>query len=287
MTMTEIRPAERTIQANGLRIHYLAWGEEHLPPVVLLHGGGQSAWTWQRVAGRLAGSYRVLAPDLRGHGDTDWSPAGEYTIDAYRDDINAFARELRLPPFVLVGMSLGGMTALSYAGTYGADLRGLVMVDIAPEIEAAGRDRIVGFMSGREGFASLDEAVAYAHAFNPRRDPGQLRRTLPRNLRTLPDGSLTWKWDPAFIRHARDGTPEERFGLQDLWSAAARVPCPALVVHGMESDILSRGAGERLAAALPHGRFVSIEGAGHSVQGDNPHSLGEALEQFLGELVGS
>src|SRR5207302_11327624 len=132
---------------------------------------------------------------------------------------------------------MGGMTALSYAGEYGATLRGLVVIDIAPEIQPEGRDRIMQFMRGRESFASLDEAVAYAHAFNPRRGPEALRATLPRNLRTLPDGRLRWKWDPAFIDHGEDGGPEARFGVDELWQAAARGPCPALVGHGTESRI--------------------------------------------------
>jgi esterase len=281
MTVADVQPTEHEIRANGIRIHYLAWGGPRRPAVVLLHGGGQSAWTWQRVASRLAARYRLLAPDLRGHGDTEWSPAGAYAIDLFREDLHAFVRALGLDRFALAGMSMGGMAALAYAGTYGETLRGLVVIDIAPEIAQEGRDRIADFMGGRERFASLDEAVAYAHAFNPRRDLAQFRRTLPRNLRPTPDGGLAWKWDPAFFVA---GQAERWLEPDRLWAAAARVPCPALVVHGTESDILTREAGERLAAALPHGRFVSIEGAGHSVQGDNPHSLGEALERFLSRL---
>jgi pimeloyl-ACP methyl ester carboxylesterase len=247
-----------------------------------LHGGGQSAHTWQRVATRLADRYHLIAPDARGHGDSDWSAEGDYTIAAFGADLHGLANRLALGRFVLVGMSMGGMTALGYAGVHGASLRGLVVVDIAPEIQPEGRDRIVAFMKGRDSFASLDEAVDYAYAFNPRRSPEALRQTLPRNLRELPDGRWRWKWDPAFLPDGEH--PESRFGLEDLWQAAARVPCPALVVHGSESDILSRDTGERLASVLPHGRYVSVAGSGHSVQGDNPHSLSEAIERFLGEI---
>jgi pimeloyl-ACP methyl ester carboxylesterase len=272
-------PLQHTCLIAGLSMHYLEWGSDQDTALVLLHGGGQNAFTWQRVASAFANRCRIIAPDARGHGDSDWSPDGAYTIDRFRDDLRGLVQALDLRRFVLVGMSLGGMTALSYAGTYGDELAGLVMVDIAPEIEQSGRDRIVGFLAGRASFASLDEAVEYAHGFNPRRGREVLRRTLPRNLRELPDGRLAWKWDPRFINL---GTGIEPDGFtRGLWDAAARVPCPALVVHGQESDILSRESGERLARTLPNGRFASVAGAGHSVQGDNPRSLSDVLACFL------
>ncbi len=280
--MSEHQPSSHFASPGGLRLHYLEWGRPEAKPIVLLHGGGQSAHTWQRVAGRLQGRYHVIAPDARGHGDSDWAPDRDYTLSAMREDLRGLTGQLGIDRFVLAGMSLGGMIALAYAGTYGETLRGLVVVDIAPDVQREGRERIVGFMRGRESFASLEEAVAYAHAFNPRRSPEALRRTLPRNLRQLPDGQWRWKWDPAFLPDGEN--PESRFGLEDLWAAAARVPCPALVVHGTESDILNQETGERLASVLPHGRYVAVSGSGHSVQGDNPHSLSEAIEQFLAEV---
>lgn len=275
-------PVSHFATVGGLRLHYLEWGQPEAPPIVLLHGGGQSAHTWQRVAGRLRNRYHLIAPDARGHGDSDWAPDRDYTLAAMREDLHGLTSQLGIEQFVLTGMSLGGMAALAYAGTYGETLRGLVVIDIAPDVQREGRERIVGFMRGRESFDSLDDAVAYAHSFNPRRSPEALRRTLPRNLKELPDGRWRWKWDPAFLPDGEN--TESRLGLEDLWAAAARVPCPALVVHGTESDILNQETGERLASVLPHGRYVSVSGSGHSVQGDNPHSLSDAIEQLLREI---
>lgn len=280
---TGTEPASCRLPVGGVELHYLEWGSPLAPPLVLLHGGGQNAFTWNRVAARLAGRYRLIAPDARGHGDSDWDPSGNYGGDRYREDLRAIVTQLGLEQFVLIGMSMGGMTSLSYAGHYGMTLRGLVVVDIAPDVNPEGRDRILGFMKGREHFESLDDAVAYAHQFNPRRSPDALRQTLPKNLRQHDDGRLRWKWDPACFNHARmDGGI--RFGMEDLWDSAKRIPCKTLVVHGTESDILTADVGRKLADAIPHGRYVAIEGSGHSVQGDNPHSLSEAIEQFLGEL---
>ncbi|MCC7363178.1 MAG: alpha/beta hydrolase [Dehalococcoidia bacterium] len=276
-------PASRRFPVDGIELHYLEWGDPSNPPIVLLHGGGQNARTWGRVATRLGHEYRLLALDARGHGDSDWDPAGQYSGQRHREDVRELVTGLGLDDFVLVGMSMGGMTSLSYASTYGESLRGLVVVDIAPDVKQEGRDRILGFMLGRESFGSLDEAIEYAHAFNPRRSPEALRSTLPHNLRHLPDGRLRWKWDPACFNFDRQATAG-RFGNEDLWEGTKRIPCPMLVVHGKESDILTADVGERLAQSVPNGRYVAVEGSGHSVQGDNPHSLSDAIQQLLREI---
>ena len=280
--LTPAPPRECWIQLPEILVHYLEWGDLNRPTLVLLRGGGQTAYAWQRVAERFASRYHIVTPDARGRGDSGWASDGHYGLGDFREDLRQFVGTLGLDRFVLAGMSLGGITAFAYAGDYGSTLRGLMIVDVAPEVERAGRDRILAFMQGRDSFESLEDAVAYAHAFNPRRAPETLRQTLPANLRTLPDGRLQWKWDPAFIRDA--SRTEARMLRPELWDAAARIPCPTLVIHGAESGILSRDIGARLAATIPQGRLVSIAGAGHSVQGDNPHNLGEALEQFLDQL---
>jgi pimeloyl-ACP methyl ester carboxylesterase len=283
-----LRPAPRAgdshfTQANGLRFHYLTWGDPASPPILLYHGGGQTAHTWQRVANHLSDRYRLIAPDARGHGDTEWSPNGDYGAFYSRDDSVALVEALGLREFVLVGMSMGGLTAMAYAAQPSARLRGLVVVDVAPTVEDSGTERVMKFLRGQTVFADLDEAIAVAHAFNPRRSVENLRQTLPANLRTLPDGRLAWKWDPALFSNANAPRRDQR-RLHNLWEQVAQIACPVLVVHGRESDILTPENGRKLAATVRDGRFVSIAGAGHTVQGDNPHSLAEALEAFLSEI---
>jgi non-heme chloroperoxidase len=283
MDRTAGEPVARRELIHGININFLEWGDDAKPPLLLLHGGGQSAYTWHRVATNFAPQYHVVAPDARGHGDSDWSPDGLYGGDRFREDVRELVRILGFDKFVLIGMSMGGMTSLSYAGTYGDTLRGLVLVDIAPDVNVTGRDRIMGFLLGRESFESLDDAVEYAHAFNPRRSREALAQTLPQNLRERPDGTLAWKWDPACFNFNRSEQPT-RFGGDDLWQAAARIPCPSLVVHGKQSDILTRDNGERLAAAIPAGAYIAVDGSGHSVQGDNPNSLSDVLATFLDSI---
>jgi non-heme chloroperoxidase len=285
----ELRPAEKAgdshfVQANGLRFHYLSWGDPSSPPLLMFHGGGQTAHTWQRVANRLSDRYFILAPDLRGHGDTEWAPDGAYTQVDMRNDIVALAEALGIEGFVLVGMSMGGICALNYAAQHSRRLRGLVVVDVSPAVEEAGALRIQNFLSSKLEFDTLDDVIAHARAFNPRRSPENLRRTLPANLRTVPNGKLAWKWDPVLFGKPGGRLEERRANQERLWQEAPGIVCPVLVVHGQESDILTYQNGEKLAGTVPNGRFVSIAGAGHSVQGDNPHSLAEALEQFLSDI---
>jgi pimeloyl-ACP methyl ester carboxylesterase len=283
--VTDKRGTDNFIQANGLRFHYLSWGEPSRPPILMLHGGGQTAHTWQRVANRLADRYYLIAADLRGHGDTQWSPDGEYGYLHNRDDVAGMAEALRLDGYVLVGMSMGGITAMNYAVAHHRDLRGLVVVDVSPAVEEAGAQRIMAFLNSKREFADLDEAVAHARAFAPRRSAENLRQTLPANLRELPDGRLAWKWDPALFNRQNGRHEERRLNQARLWEEVRRISCPTLVVHGRESDILTRENGEALARAVAHGRYVGIDGAGHTVQGDNPHSLSEALERFFAEIA--
>jgi pimeloyl-ACP methyl ester carboxylesterase len=282
-------PSRHLLQLGDLPIHYLEWGDPANRPLVLLHGGGQNAFTWLRIGQRFRDRYHVVAPDLRGHGDSGWAAEGDYSVEAMQEDVRLLAVKLGFSRFVLAGMSLGGMVGLSYAGIYGDTLRGLVVVDFAPDLKQTGTEKMVGFLRGRDSFASLDDAIAYVRTFNPKRSEEGLRRSLPRNLRTLPDGRLAWKWDPAFIRRPEDGGgPGRRHGpgkmTIHLWEMAARIPCPALVVRGWESDLLGQEAAERLARTLPHGRYVSIEGAGHAVQNDNPHGLASEMVTFLEEI---
>ena len=279
-----VLPASRRLVANGLDHHYLDWGTAGLTPVLFLHGGGLTAHTWDLTCLALRGRYHCLAFDLRGHGDTAWSPEADYSLDAHRADVEAIVEQLGLKRFLLVGMSLGGATALSYAGLHADKLTGLVLVDIGPDGRDAGRRRIASFVDGPREMDTVDHFVARALAFNPRRRPELLRRSLLHNLRQTPTGKWTWKYDH---RRYQAMTPESREQRRAaLWEAVSKVTCPTLVVRGAQSDIFHDEDAEKLVAALPDGRWVRIEGAGHTVQGDQPKALVEALRPFFDSAVG-
>jgi pimeloyl-ACP methyl ester carboxylesterase len=273
-------PAAHHVILRGMRFHYLDWGTRGLPTMLFLHGGGLNVHTWDLVCAVLKTERHCLALDQRGHGDSEWSPVMDYGTESHAGDLEAFVDHLGLDRFVLVGMSLGGANALAWAGSHSRRLAGLVLVDVGPEVRQAGVRKIAAFTSEATPLDSVEEFVARALAFNPRRDATLLRRSLLHNLRRMPDGKWMWKYDQRHRGRTPDpGAAERRREL--LWSAVAKVSCPTLVVRGAESDVFHDGDAEKLARALPDGRWVTVPGAGHTVQGDNPAGLLVVLREFL------
>ena len=277
-------PAAHHVILRRMRFHYLDWGTPGRPPVLFLHGGGLNVHTWDLVCASLKPERHCLALDQRGHGDSEWSPVMDYGTESHAADLDAFVDHLRLERFVLVGMSLGGANALAWAGSHSDRLAALVLVDVGPEVRQAGVRKIAAFTSEATPLDSVEEFVTRALAFNPRRDATLLRRSLLNNLRRMPDGKWIWKYDQRHRGRALDPAAADR-RRQLLWSAAAKVACPTLVVRGAESDVFHDEDAERLSAALPDGRWTKIANAGHTVQGDNPAGLLVALREFMGEVA--
>jgi pimeloyl-ACP methyl ester carboxylesterase len=284
-----VLPEHLTIAQGGLRFHLVDWGNPQKPTVVFLHGVGLTARTWDLVCLGLRQDFHCLALDQRGHGDSEWSAEGEYGVEALCADVRGLTRQLELDKFFLVGHSMGGMVALSYAVAEPTTLRGLAMVDSAPgerhpapATVAPPPNRVFDFMSGPAELDSVEDFVERAMAFNPARDPRLLRRSLLYNLRQLPDGRWTWKYDRGHILgRDRARMAETR---RALWDALPAVTCPTLVVRGARSESLSEATASEFAAALPRGRWQTVADAGHTIQGDNPRGLLEALGPFFDQL---
>jgi pimeloyl-ACP methyl ester carboxylesterase len=271
-----------------------ALGDPADPPVVLIHGGGQTRHSWRNTAEQLsAGGWYAVSIDLRGHGDSDWSPDHVYTIDRFAGDVAAVARSLDRPP-ALVGASLGGISSMLAIGESPAGLaRALVLVDVAPRLEATGVDRIRAFMqSGSDGFPTLEDAADAIAAYNPHRPRPSDLSGLRKNLRQRDDGRWYWHWDPAFVSPASqgvgqglDGLPQDRFAPRErLERAASAVDVPALLVRGGSSDLLSEEGARDLLALIPHAEYVDVAGAGHMVAGDRNDRFNDAVTEFLGRL---
>ena len=274
-------PVEHHVVLDGMRFHYLDWGTASLPPVVFLHGGGQTARTWDLVCLALCTRYRCVALDQRGHGDSEWSYALDYGPRAHAGDIAAFVDHLGLERFALVGMSMGCVNGLHYAIQHPDRLAALIAVDAGPEVRMDGGRTIIEFRRATAELTSIDAYVEHARRFNPRRDPRLLRMSLLHNLRRLPNGNWTWKTDPRPVmdveRYARE--------MNELWKQLAHITCPALVVRGAESDVFLDEHAARFADALPDGRWVRIPDSGHTVQGDNPAALVGELSRFLADTT--
>ena len=264
---------------NDRRFHYLEWPGQSAQAIVFLHGAGLNAYTWRRVAADLCGVYKCLALDLRGHGDSEWANDLDYAPRSHAADLAAFIVHAQLERPVLVGMSLGGTVALAYVREHAT--RALVIVDTGPWIDGKARAQLLDFFRGPAEFDSLDAFVELARTIHPRRDEADLREGVRNNLRQLPDGTWTWKYDRRPYRHV----PDERRDRErrEVWSGVANVLCPVLVVRGSESAVLSASAAQDMAASFRDGRLVEIAGAGHGVHSDQPAALSRAILSFLGE----
>jgi pimeloyl-ACP methyl ester carboxylesterase len=263
---------------GALRLHYLDWGTDGLAPLVCLHGITQTAHSWDEVAPVLARHHHVRALDQRGHGDSAWAPDGDYRIETQCQDVALFLEQVVAQPAILVALSMGGLSAMSVASRRPELVRALVVVDIAPEVQRRGVDHIRSFVQANDELDTFEEFVTRAHAFNPRRSVENIRDRLRHNLKQLPNGRWTWKYDPILRDPTRlGGAPT------DVWERVRAIRCPMLVVRGGESDILAPEAAERLAQAT-HAEVRTVPGAGHSVMGDNPAGFLAAVEPFLTSL---
>jgi pimeloyl-ACP methyl ester carboxylesterase len=272
--MRSISEAEdKFVTANDLSLHYLDWGNPDEPPMVLLHGLCVNAHYWDLFALTMKQNYHVLALDQRGHGDSTWSR--DYGPKYYVLDLEAFAVKLSLTDMVLIGHSMGGINAIIYAASHPEMVSHLVIVDIGPEIADAGIDRIERErVNEPESFSSEDEAISYMRRLEPRQSDDFIYHQVKYALRREENGRLKFKYDEA-LRNTELRSPEW------LWDYLGQVICPSLVLHGSESDMLLTGVAERASSALPFGSLVEIEGAGHSIPGDNPKAFEAAVRQFL------
>jgi pimeloyl-ACP methyl ester carboxylesterase len=265
-------------------IHLVAdvWGDDRDWPVLLMHGGGQTRHAWGSTAEALARSgWRAVSLDLRGHGDSEWALNGDYSFTAYAADCLAVIDRLGRPP-VLVGASLGGITALLAEG--GSDRvvsSGLVIVDITNRANPEGIRRIRDFMaSGLGGFATLEEAATAIAAYTPNRPRRVNPAGLMKVLRQRRDGRWYWHWDPRFIQDGRTEVPRPEF--ETLFQVAmGNVRVPTLLVRGRLSDVVTEEGVQEFLRSIPGAKVVDVSGAAHMVAGDQNDAFSQAVIEFL------
>ena len=260
-------------------------GEPEQSPVVFLHGGGQTRHSWGGTAAEVARrGWRTLTLDARGHGESAWSDSGDYRLESFAEDVDLVIRSLADAP-VIVGASLGGLTAILLTGELDPGCAsGVVLVDIVPDMEEAGAERIKAFMTDRVdvGFASLDEAADAVAAYNPHRPRPTDLTGLGKNLRER-DGRFYWHWDPGFLEPVPGRGPEEIMDVSRLHDATRRMvdDVPVLLVRGRSSDLVSSAKAAEFCDRFPAVEFVDVSGAGHMVAGDRNDAFTAGVVDFL------
>jgi peroxiredoxin len=271
---------------GGVRIAADRLGDPSRPAVVFLHGGGQTRRSWGRAAAAVAErGWQAVTVDLRGHGESDWSPDGDYRVTSFAGDVLAVVRELPHRP-VLVGASLGGFTAMLLAGELSPGaVRAVVLVDIVPNMDPMGASRIHTFMNDRmeSGFESLEEVADMIAEYNPHRPRPSDLEGLRTNLRRR-RGRWYWHWDPKFIDGTSARPPIEVTEVDRLYAAVeaiVRADVPMLLVRGQMSDLVTTERAEEFLSRFPAIEFVDVGGAGHMVAGDRNDIFASAVVDFL------
>ena len=268
------RPADRFVSVNGLRIHYLDWGAEGKPPLIMLHGIGRVAHTFDHIAPHFTGKYHVMAIDMRGHGDSGWDPKGAYLVEDYTRDIEAFAEQLHLRNIVIWGNSTGGRVAQVFAGLHPELVTAVISEDVGPERP---REIADGFTSrvkreDETGWASEEELFANLKAGNSRTPDEILRAYAHYGSKPRVDGRIVWKRDPAI---------GNGFVPTELWRFVREIKAPIIYILGGRSTIVPAETQEDLKRTLPQVQIVTIPGAGHYPNEENPKEFLAIVDEFL------
>ena len=276
-----------SLPGSGLRLTADVVGPECAPKILFLHGSGQTRQSWGgalRVAAQRG--YRAYALDLRGHGDSEWSPDGSYSLDHFAQDIRRVTEHLG-EAAVLVGASLGGLASMLVAASQQSEIRALVLVDITPRVEMNGAREVMAFMeSAPNGYASLDEAADAVAAYLPHRKRPDSTSGLLRNLR-LREGRYYWHWDPAFMQMGRLANQEYEAEQREvemrrpLEEAARNIKIPTLLIRGGRSRIVTDEGVREFIELVPHAEFVDIADAHHMVAGDANDAFNDAVFRFV------
>jgi len=247
-----------------------------------VHGLRSYARTWEPIARELAGFYRVIAPDLRGRGESSWDPGRDYSTNAYVSDLERLVAQLDLDRFALVGHSLGGAVGYTYAARHPDQVTALVVEDIGPgsSTSTGGAERILREMRDTPaGFDSVDEVRAYWRRIRPGITDDALASRIENTVKHTADGRFAWRLDMAGIAAAR--LSDDPAGPIDLWACVEALRCPTLVIRGARSDFLPRETCERMARRQPLLHWAEVPDAGHYVHDDNLAEFTRLVSGFL------
>jgi pimeloyl-ACP methyl ester carboxylesterase len=270
---------DEIVELRGLRFHYRDWASVRAdaPVLVVLHGYTSHARSWDAFAAGMTDRYRVVALDQRGHGQSDWAPADRYGIEDMADDLAALVSALGLEYFSLLGLSMGGMVTMEYAGRRPPELAAAVIVDIGPELIRAGSQRIGANVAAADIFPTREAAFAAARADNPRPPEAHHRQRVYSGLMRTADGQWTFRYDRA-LRSAGALRIRDR---ETAWRSCAAIGVPTQIIRGEQSDLFAADVAARMVETIADARLVEVKNAGHSVPLDAPEGFLAAARTFL------
>jgi pimeloyl-ACP methyl ester carboxylesterase len=270
-----VRRVDVPVDGSGRAISALVWGAAP-PELVLLHGGAQNAHTWDTVA--LALGRPLVAIDLPGHGHSGWREDLDYRPPSLADDVALAIRELAPDAAVVVGMSLGGMTTFALGARHPDLVRSQVIVDVTPGVNHDKAKAIIDFIRGPQSFPSFDEILERTIEHNPTRSESSLRRGVLHNAVEQEDDSWVWRYDR---RHHGDDVVLESLDPAALWEDLSAAKVPLLLLRGALSPVVDDEDIAELHRRRPDAEVVTVDGAGHSIQGDQPLELARILDEFV------
>ena len=276
---TSVQPKDKTVNVNGINLHYLDWGNEGKPKILLLHGLRGHCHSWDDVSTAFCQDYHIIALDQRGRGDSDWAPEGDYSSCSFVADLEAFCEEIGFDKFTLIGHSMGGRNSMAFAGDNAQKLDRLVIVDIGPDLDPRGSGRITQeIIDVPEEFDSFEDMYAYQSKQNRFCSESVLRRRLTYASKQLANGKYGWRYDLEIREQRRNNTAPKP---SDLWVNLPGIECPTLIVRGSETDTLALATAEKMLEVLPNGRLVHVDKAAHMVFEDNPAEFIKVLHDFI------
>ena len=274
---------ERLVTPSGVTVEYDLWGEIKKDPILLLHGGGQTRHSWNATAEKITHSGGcAITMDLRGHGNSDWSNKGDYELSDFSEDVSFLIDGLGICPS-LVGASLGGLVGIYLEGRYKpGSISALVLVDIVPNINVAGAERVKDFMleHSKTGFSSLSEVSDILSKYNPHRERSSDLEGLKKNLRKRGD-KWFWHWDPMFISSERGKENPDMRNPDLLNELCSNISIPMLLVRGKLSDLVTEVQVSEFLERYPNASFADVTGAGHMVVGDKNDVFANEVIEFL------
>ena len=271
------QPVDRFVDVNGLRIHYVDWGGSG-KPFVMIHGLDRVARTFDHLAVRFSPAYRVIAIDMRGHGDSGWDPKGRYLVEDHVGDFEGVVQQLGLRDLTLWGNSTGGRVVQVFAGKHPELVSHVISEDVGPERPRQIADNYAKRVQQEQaGWASEDELLAQLRKTNPRMSPAVLEPYVRYGVKKRADGRIEWKRDPQLVNG---------FVATDLWRFVRNIKSPILYILGGRSNIVPPETQEELKKTLPNAQLVTVADVGHYPSDEKPDEVMRIVSRFLaGEKV--